>query len=142
MNIHEFEEMDVSAFTDRTRASLKIQESRKNFFIFCIILWSRGLLRSSRYESVLDEAQQLVDAGYKEIVLTGIHTARYGEDLKDYNFAQLLRNLKGETKGLKRLHISSIESSQITNEVIEVLGQSKKIVRYLHIPLQSGEILY
>ena len=84
-----FEEMDVPDFSDRTRASLKIQEGCNNFCTFCIIPWSRGLLRSRKPENVLKQAQQLVDAGYKEIVLTGIHTAGYGEDMKDYNFAQL-----------------------------------------------------
>ncbi|GEN31057.1 threonylcarbamoyladenosine tRNA methylthiotransferase MtaB [Cerasibacillus quisquiliarum] len=133
-----FEEMDVPEFTDRTRASLKIQEGCNNFCTFCIIPWSRGLLRSRKPESVLQQAQRLVDAGYKEIVLTGIHTAGYGEDMPDYNFAMLLRDLEEKVNGLKRIRISSIEASQITDEVIEVLDQSRKIVRHLHIPLQSG----
>ncbi|MDC3413339.1 tRNA (N(6)-L-threonylcarbamoyladenosine(37)-C(2))-methylthiotransferase MtaB [Aquibacillus sp. 3ASR75-11] len=133
-----FEEMDVPAFTDRTRASLKIQEGCNNFCTFCIIPWSRGLLRSRDPENVLKQAQQLVHAGYKEIVLTGIHTAGYGEDMKDYNFAKLLRELETKVDGLKRIRISSIEASQITDEVIDVLDQSEKIVRHLHIPLQSG----
>ncbi|MRG86643.1 tRNA (N(6)-L-threonylcarbamoyladenosine(37)-C(2))-methylthiotransferase MtaB [Salinibacillus xinjiangensis] len=138
MKTREFEEMDVPVFTDRTRASLKIQEGCNNFCTFCIIPWARGLLRSRKPEDVMNQAQQLVDAGYKEIVLTGIHTAGYGEDMKDYNFAQLLRDLENNIKGLKRIRISSIEASQITDEVIEVLDQSEKIVRHLHIPLQSG----
>ncbi|BBP90828.1 hypothetical protein BsIDN1_44460 [Bacillus safensis] len=71
-------------------------------------------------------------------MLTGIHTGGYGEDLKDYNFAKLLRELDERVIGLKRIRISSIEASQITDEVIEVLDQSDKIVRHLHIPLQSG----
>src|SRR5699024_8617796 len=133
-----FEEMDVPVFTDRTRASLKIQEGCSNFCTFCIIPWSRGLLRSRDPVNVIAQAQKLVDAGYKEIVLTGIHTAGYGEDMKDYNFAMLLRDLEEKVDGLKRIRISSIEASQITEEVIEVLDQSKKIVRHLHIPLQSG----
>ncbi|GGA68728.1 tRNA (N(6)-L-threonylcarbamoyladenosine(37)-C(2))-methylthiotransferase MtaB [Ornithinibacillus halotolerans] len=133
-----FEEMDVPEFSDRTRASLKIQEGCNNFCTFCIIPWSRGLLRSRDPESVISQAQKLVDAGYKEIVLTGIHTAGYGEDLNDYNFAALLRDLESKVSGLERIRISSIEASQITDEVIEVLDQSEKIVRHLHIPLQSG----
>ncbi|WP_106497103.1 tRNA (N(6)-L-threonylcarbamoyladenosine(37)-C(2))-methylthiotransferase MtaB [Lentibacillus sp. Marseille-P4043] len=133
-----FEEMDVPEFTDRTRASLKIQEGCNNFCTFCIIPWSRGLLRSRKPEDVLDQAQKLVDAGYKEIVLTGIHTAGYGEDLKDYNFAKLLQELETKVDGLKRIRISSIEASQITDEVIDVLDKSEKIVRHLHIPLQAG----
>lgn len=133
-----FEEMDVPEFTDRTRASLKIQEGCNNFCTFCIIPWSRGLLRSRDPENVVKQAQSLVDAGYKEIVLTGIHTAGYGEDMNDYNFAKLLKELETNVVGLKRIRISSIEASQITDEVIEVLDKSEKIVRHLHIPLQSG----
>ncbi|KYD02063.1 tRNA (N(6)-L-threonylcarbamoyladenosine(37)-C(2))-methylthiotransferase MtaB [Bacillus atrophaeus] len=138
MKARVFEELDVPAFTDRTRASLKIQEGCNNFCTFCIIPWARGLLRSRDPEEVIKQAQQLVDAGYKEIVLTGIHTGGYGEDMKDYNFAKLLRELDARIDGLKRIRISSIEASQITDEVIEVLDRSDKIVRHLHIPIQSG----
>lgn len=95
-------------------------------------------MRSRDPKEVIRQAQQLVDAGYKEIVLTGIHTGGYGEDMKDYNFAALLRDIDEQVVGLKRLRISSIEASQITDEVIEVLKKSNKIVRHLHIPLQSG----
>ncbi|WP_043933926.1 tRNA (N(6)-L-threonylcarbamoyladenosine(37)-C(2))-methylthiotransferase MtaB [Bacillus sp. EB01] len=133
-----YEELDVPAFTDRTRASLKIQEGCNNFCTFCIIPWARGLMRSRDPQEVIRQAQQLVDAGYKEIVLTGIHTGGYGEDLKDYNLAALLRDLEAEVKGLKRLRISSIEASQITDEVIQVINDSNLIVRHLHIPIQSG----
>ncbi|WP_201713543.1 tRNA (N(6)-L-threonylcarbamoyladenosine(37)-C(2))-methylthiotransferase MtaB [Rossellomorea arthrocnemi] len=133
-----YEELDVPAFTDRTRASLKIQEGCNNFCTFCIIPWARGLMRSRDPEEVIHQAQQLVDAGYKEIVLTGIHTGGYGEDMKDYNLAMLLKDLEQKVKGLKRIRISSIEASQLTDEVIEVIDQSKIVVRHLHIPLQSG----
>jgi threonylcarbamoyladenosine tRNA methylthiotransferase MtaB len=133
-----YEELDVPAFTDRTRASLKIQEGCNNFCTFCIIPWARGLMRSRDPKEVIKQAQQLVDSGYKEIVLTGIHTGGYGEDLKDYNLAMLLKDIEAEVRGLKRLRISSIEASQITDEVIEVMNNSDVIVRHLHIPLQSG----
>lgn len=132
-----YEELDVPAFTDRTRASLKIQEGCNNFCTFCIIPWARGLMRSRQPEDVLKQAQQLVDAGYKEIVLTGIHTGGYGEDLKDYNLAKLLRALESVT-GLERLRISSIEASQITDEVLDVLKDSPIVVRHLHVPIQSA----
>ncbi|MFG6494118.1 tRNA (N(6)-L-threonylcarbamoyladenosine(37)-C(2))-methylthiotransferase MtaB [Fictibacillus sp. UD] len=138
MKARVYEELDVPAFTDRTRASLKIQEGCNNFCTFCIIPWARGLLRSRKPEDVLSQAQQLVDAGYKEIVLTGIHTAGYGEDMKDYSFAKLLDDLDKNISGLKRIRISSIEASQISDEVIEVMGRSDKVVPHLHIPLQSG----
>ncbi|KAB2493540.1 tRNA (N(6)-L-threonylcarbamoyladenosine(37)-C(2))-methylthiotransferase MtaB [Priestia endophytica] len=133
-----YEELDVPAFTDRTRASLKIQEGCNNFCTFCIIPWARGLMRSRDPEEVIRQAQQLVDAGYKEIVLTGIHTGGYGEDMKDYNLAALLRDLEARVAGLKRIRISSIEASQITDEVIDVLNNSNIVVRHLHVPLQSG----
>jgi threonylcarbamoyladenosine tRNA methylthiotransferase MtaB len=133
-----YEELDVPSFTDRTRASLKIQEGCNNFCTFCIIPWARGLMRSRDPKEVVHQAQQLVDAGYKEIVLTGIHTGGYGEDMKDYNLAMLLRDLEAGVKGLKRLRISSIEASQITDEVIDVIKESNIIVRHLHIPIQSG----
>ena len=132
-----YEEMDVPYFTDRTRATLKIQEGCNNFCTFCIIPWARGLMRSRDPEKVVEQAAQLVDQGYKEIVLTGIHTGGHGEDLKDYNLAQLLRDLE-EVDGLNRLRISSIEASQLTDEVIDVINDSNKIVRHLHIPIQSG----
>ena len=133
-----YEELDVPTFTDRTRASLKIQEGCNNFCTFCIIPWARGLMRSRDPQEVVRSAQQLVDAGYLEIVLTGIHTGGYGEDLKDYNLAQLLRDLEANVKGLKRLRISSIEASQLSDEVIEVIRNSNIVVNHLHIPIQSG----
>lgn len=133
-----YEELDVPTFTDRTRASLKIQEGCNNFCTFCIIPWARGLMRSRDPQDVVRSAQQLVDAGYLEIVLTGIHTGGYGQDLKDYNLAQLLRDLESQVKGLKRLRISSIEASQLTDEVIEVIQNSNIVVNHLHIPIQSG----
>lgn len=133
-----YEELDVPYFTDRTRASLKIQEGCNNFCTFCIIPWARGLMRSRDPKEVIRQAQQLVDAGYKEIVLTGIHTGGYGQDFKDYNLAMLLKDIEEQVTGLKRLRISSIEASQLTDEVIDVIRQSKIIVRHMHVPIQSG----
>ena len=137
MKARVYEELDVPMFTDRTRASLKIQEGCNNFCTFCIIPWARGLLRSRKPEDVLKQAKQLVEAGYKEIVLTGIHTGGYGEDMKDYSLAVLLEELE-KVHGLKRIRISSIEASQITDEVIRVINKSEKVVNHLHVPLQSG----
>jgi threonylcarbamoyladenosine tRNA methylthiotransferase MtaB len=133
-----YEELEVPYFTDRHRASLKIQEGCNNFCTFCIIPWARGLMRSRDPEQVINQAQMLVDNGYKEIVLTGIHTGGYGQDFKDYNLAMLLRDLEEKVRGLKRLRISSIEASQLTDEVIDVIRNSNIIVRHMHIPLQSG----
>jgi len=138
MKTRQFEELDVPEYADRTRAFLKIQEGCNNFCTFCIIPWSRGLLRSREPESVMRQARMLAEAGYKEIVLTGIHTAGYGEDLDNYNFAALLRDLEG-VEGIERYRISSIEASQITDEVLDVLMSSSKFCRHLHVPLQAGD---
>ena len=137
MKNRKYEELEVPYFTDRTRASLKIQEGCNNFCTFCIIPWARGLMRSRDPEQVVSQATTLVNSGYKEIVLTGIHTGGYGQDLKDYNLAQLLRDLE-QVENLERIRISSIEASQLTDEVIDVIDKSTKVVRHLHIPLQSG----
>ncbi|MDB4865831.1 MAG: mtaB [Cohnella sp.] len=138
MKTREFEELDVPDFADRTRAFLKIQEGCNNFCTFCIIPWSRGLSRSRKPETVLNQARQLVASGYKEIVLTGIHTGGYGDDLENYRLANLLRDLEG-IDGLERIRISSIEASQIDDPMIHVLNSSPKMCRHLHIPLQAGD---
>ena len=88
MKTREFEELDVPDFAERTRAFLKIQEGCNNFCTFCIIPWSRGLSRSRDAQSVLKQARQLVAAGYKEIVLTGIHTGGYGDDMENYRLTR------------------------------------------------------
>lgn len=138
MKTREFEELDVPDFSDRTRAFLKIQEGCNNFCTFCIIPWTRGLSRSRPAESVLEQARKLVASGYQEIVLTGIHTGGYGDDLEDYGLAQLLWDLD-KVEGLRRIRISSIEASQITDDVLDVLKHSDKMCRHLHIPLQAGD---
>ncbi|MFC5532109.1 tRNA (N(6)-L-threonylcarbamoyladenosine(37)-C(2))-methylthiotransferase MtaB [Cohnella yongneupensis] len=138
MKTREFEELDVPDFSDRTRAFLKIQEGCNNFCTFCIIPWSRGLSRSRKPDSVLNQARQLVEAGYKEIVLTGIHTGGYGDDLENYRLANLLSDLD-KIEGLERIRISSIEASQIDEQMIKVLNGSPKMCRHLHIPLQAGD---
>lgn len=138
MKTRQFEELDVPDFADRTRAFLKIQEGCNNFCTFCIIPWSRGLSRSRDAESVLKQARALVAAGYKEIVLTGIHTGGYGDDLENYKLSDLLTDLD-QIDGLERIRISSIEASQIDDDMIQVLNRSSKMCRHLHIPLQAGE---
>ena len=133
----EFEDFDVPLFADRTRASLKIEDGCNHFCTFCIIPYARGLVRSRKPDSVLTQARRLADAGYREIVLTGIHTGGYGEDLADYTLADLLTELE-RIPQLGRIRISSIEASEISDQLIAVLAESKKVCRHLHIPLQSG----
>lgn len=133
----QFEGLEISSFESQTRAFLKIQEGCNNFCSFCIIPWARGLMRSQDPKVVLSQAKTLVEKGVKEIVLTGIHTAGYGEDLEEYNFANLLRDLD-QVSGLERIRISSIEISQITDEVLEVMRSSTKMADHLHVPIQAG----
>ena len=132
-----FETLNVTQFSDRTRATLKIQDGCNNFCTYCIIPWARGTVRSQKPEVVIDQVKQLVDHGHCEVVLTGIHTAAYGEDLEDYSFGQLLMDLV-EIEGLKRIRISSIEASEVTDDVIEAMKKSDKIVNHLHMPIQAG----
>jgi len=134
----EFEELDVPYFNDRTRASLKVQEGCNNFCTFCIIPYSRGFIRSRKPENVIAQAKKLVAAGYYEIVLTGIHTGGYGDDLEDYALADLIADLEREVPDVRRIRISSIEASELDDKMIDVLSKSKKVVRHLHIPLQAG----
>ena len=136
MNLRKFEDLNIDRFKN-TRAFLKIQDGCNNFCTYCIIPYARGRGRSRQKESVLNQAQRLVDNGYVEIVLTGIHTAGYGEDLDDYSFYELLVDLV-KIKGLKRLRISSIETSQISDEIIDLIGSNEIIVDHLHVPLQAG----
>lgn len=133
----QFEGLEISSFESQTRAFLKIQEGCNNFCSFCIIPWARGLMRSQEPKVVLFQAKTLVKKGVKEIVLTGIHTAGYGEDLEEYNFANLLRDLD-QVSGLERIRISSIEISQITEEVLDVMRTSTKMADHLHVPIQAG----
>lgn len=136
MELTEFEEIEVPKFS-HTRAYLKIQDGCNNFCTFCIIPYARGRLRSRDKDQVLKQARLLVKAGYCEIVLTGIHTSGYGEDLDDYKFYDLLKDLE-QIEGLLRIRISSIEISQVTDEIIDLISKSKVIVHHLHVPLQAG----
>ena len=134
--LKEFEDMYISEFPGRTRAFVKIQDGCDNFCSYCIIPFVRGKCRCKEEDTVLQEVRDLVDNGYKEIVLTGIHTGSYGVDL-DTNFADLLRKLTS-IKGLLRLRISSIETTELNEDVLSVLRESNILVDHLHIPLQAG----
>ena len=136
MNLKKFEDLNIDRFKN-TRAFLKIQDGCNNFCTYCIIPYARGRVRSRSKDSVLNQASRLVANGYIEIVLTGIHTAGYGEDLEDYSFYDLLVDLV-KIEGLKRLRISSIETSQISDEIIDLIGSNEIIVDHLHVPLQAG----
>ncbi len=132
----EFEDMEIDKFETHTRAFVKIQDGCNNFCSYCIIPFVRGNVRSKKIEKVLDEVKKLVKNGHKEIVLTGIHTGNYGKDL-GYNLTTLLKKLK-KIDGLKRIRISSIEITELTDEFLEELENNTLIVDHMHIPLQSG----
>jgi len=133
----EFDKVSVTNFTESTRAFLKIQDGCNNFCTYCIIPYARGPVRSRDKDSILEEARMLVSNNYHEIVLTGIHTGGYGQDLDNYSFYDLLNDLK-DVKGLKRLRISSIEISELTKEVIDLISKHNVFAKHLHVPLQSG----
>lgn len=132
----EFEDMEIKNFEGRTRAFVKIQDGCENFCSYCIIPYVRGKCRSKRLEKVIEEITTLVNNGYKEIVLTGIHTGNYGRDL-DTDFASLLKEIV-KIPGLYRLRISSIEATELTDEVLDIIKDNEIIADHLHIPLQAG----
>ncbi len=134
--LKEFEDMYISNFPGRTRAFVKIQDGCDNFCTYCIIPFVRGKCRSKDESKVIDEVKSLVRNGYKEVVLTGIHTGSYGVDL-DTDFADLLDKLV-KIDGLLRLRISSIETTELNDKVLNVLKNSKVLVDHLHIPIQAG----
>ena len=134
--IKSFEDMYIDTFPGRTRAFVKIQDGCDNFCSYCIIPFVRGKCRSKDFNLVIKEISDLVKNGYKEVVLTGIHTGSYGVDL-DHSFADLLRELV-KIEGLDRLRISSIEATELNSDVLEVLKNSKVLVDHLHIPIQAG----
>ncbi|TGE39866.1 tRNA (N(6)-L-threonylcarbamoyladenosine(37)-C(2))-methylthiotransferase MtaB [Desulfosporosinus fructosivorans] len=141
-NAEEFEELPQLSEEHRARALLKIQEGCNQFCTYCIIPYARGPLRSRIPENALAEARRLVEAGYPEIVLTGIHTGYYGQDLEDglegkWDLARLVRKLV-EIPGLSRLRLSSIEPMEYTPALIESIVSSDKVCPHLHMPLQSG----
>lgn len=134
--LKEFEDMYITNFPGRTRAFVKIQDGCDNFCTYCIIPFVRGKCRSKEEDKVIEEVTDLVKNGYKEVVLTGIHTGSYGVDL-DTSFADLLNKLV-KIDGLERLRISSIETTELNEDVLDVLRNSKVLVDHLHIPIQAG----
>ena len=134
--LKEFEDMYINNFPGRTRAFVKIQDGCDNFCTYCIIPFVRGKCRSKDESKVIEEVTDLVKNGYKEVVLTGIHTGSYGVDL-DTDFADLLEKLV-KIDGLLRLRISSIETTELNDKVLNVLRNSKVLVDHLHIPIQAG----
>lgn len=133
----DFEPMVLDSFETKTRAFVKIQDGCNNYCSYCIIPYARGDIRSKPKEEVVEEIKCLVNNGYKEVVLTGIHTGHYGKERYDYDFSDLLNELCN-IDGLLRLRISSIEITELDDKFLETLKNNKQIVDHIHIPLQSG----
>jgi len=131
-----FEDMFIEKYHNRTRAFVKIQDGCENFCSYCIIPFVRGKCRSKKLETIIKEIKLLISNGFKEIVLTGIHTGNYGVDINS-NFASLLREIV-KLEGLKRLRISSIEINELNDEVLEIIKTNDIIVNHLHIPIQAA----
>lgn len=124
--------------SERTRATLKIQDGCRQFCSYCIIPYARGPERSRPVADVLQEAQELVADGYQEIVITGIHVGSYGHDLPGQpDLAGLIEQIL-QLPGLKRLRLSSIEPNEVSERLIILMQQHSNFCRHLHIPLQSG----
>lgn len=131
-----FEDMYISSFNSHTRAFVKIQDGCDAFCSYCIIPYARGPIRSKDPKTVIKEITSLVENGYKEIILTGIHTGKYGKDI-NYTFEQLLKDII-KIKNLYRIRISSIEINELTDPILDLIKDNKIIAKHLHIPLQSG----
>ncbi len=122
---------------DRTRTFLKVQDGCNYFCAFCTIPLARGRSRSATIEETLEQAKNAVDAGAKEIVLTGVNIGDFGTSNGE-SFFDLIKQLD-ELKGVERYRISSIEPNLLSEEIIDFVSKSKKFMPHFHIPLQSGD---
>ncbi len=135
MNKQEFENMEISNYSSHVRANIKIEDGCNNFCSYCIIPYVRGRVRSKKKELVIEEVNKLVNNGYKEIILTGIHTGQYNDEETDL-YGLLCELIKIEN--LKRIRISSIEIVELNDNIISLLKKTDKLMPHFHIPLQSG----
>lgn len=133
-----FEVLPLPRPHNRARAFLKIEDGCDQYCSYCIVPFARGPVRSLQPELALQQLGELLAAGYREVVLTGVHTSAYGRDLPGgVNLASLLRLLL-RLPGEYRLRLSSVEPAEVTGELLEAMA-SPRICRHLHLPLQSGD---
>lgn len=133
-----FEEMAAGDITDKTRAFLKIQEGCNQFCTYCIIPYARGPLRSRSLESIRTETQRLINAGFKEIVLIGIHLGCYGkENAGGPTLYDAVKTVL-EVPGVQRLRLGSLESVEVEPRLLTLMQEDARFCRHLHLPLQSG----
>ncbi|MDI6776129.1 MAG: tRNA (N(6)-L-threonylcarbamoyladenosine(37)-C(2))-methylthiotransferase MtaB [Syntrophales bacterium] len=137
--VREVSRLPVTRFSGHTRAFLKIQDGCNSFCSFCIVPFARGRSRSLPEGEVMDRIAMLSRSGHREVVLTGIHLGAYGQDLNPpANLLHILRNVE-EQRIVERLRLSSLEPTEITDEMISLMKDAEIICRHLHIPLQSGD---
>ena len=132
-----YESFGTFSLPSTTRAYVKVEDGCNNFCTYCTIPYTRGVARSRPREEIVSEIESLISHGYLEFIITGIHTAHYGLDLKNETFSSLIEELLN-IDGLYRLRISSIEESEIDDKFIELLRTKDNIANHLHMPLQSG----
>lgn len=137
MHDRSFEALNIDRYRDRTRAFLKIQDGCSQFCSYCIIPYARGPIRSRLPAEVLCEVEKLASAGFREVVLTGIHIASYGRDLTDMSLLKLIEMVHG-VGGIDRLRLGSIEPRIVTPEFAAAAGRLEKLCPHYHISLQSG----
>ena len=135
------------AANERTRPNLKVQDGCDNRCSFCVIPYVRGQSRSLRRREIIREVKTLVDAGYREVVISGINLGRWGRDLAvgsqlsafsdDQRLESLIRDVLVET-GLEKLRISSVEPMDWSDELISLMASSPRIAKHAHVPMQSG----
>lgn len=136
--VREFEEMAIEGFAGRTRAALKIQEGCQEFCTYCVIPFARGRVRSRRPENIRAEVERLARAGFKEVVLTGIHLGAYGRDLPGRpGLADVLRLIHG-VPGIERIRLSSLEPMDLGEGLLTAMAGLPRVCRHLHLPVQSG----
>lgn len=136
----EYEELHIRRIADHTRAFIKVQDGCSQFCSYCIIPYTRGRVRSRRPEDIEHEVRGIAEAGYKEIVLTGIHLSSYGVDFKDEQQENLLTLIKrlDQIPGIERLRLGSLEPRIVTREFAKELARLRTICPHFHLSLQSG----
>lgn len=133
-----FEELSINEYQDKTRAFLKIQDGCNKFCTYCLIPFARGAVCSKDPEQILKEVNELSKNGFKEIILSGVHTASYGVDIQgDWNLVKILEEID-KIEGIERIRIGSIDPTFFTEGVIERICSLKKLCPHFHLSLQSG----
>ena len=138
MDQKEFVDFENIAYSDKVRAVIKVQDGCDRFCSYCIIPYARGRVRSRNIDSVIEEIKAFVKQGIKEVVITGIHVASYGKDLKEkVGLIDLLEEIN-KIDGLERIRLSSLEPTIITEDFVKRLKKLEKICDHFHLSLQSA----